>query len=61
MTLVLAVAGSSTGYVGFPSTLLWVDGDWKIKLLDDGSLFAGAASKPVAGQFIPWGGSNGVQ
>lgn len=60
ITLVLAVAGTSTGYVGFPSTLRWVDGDWKIKLLDDGSPYAGVPSSPVAGQFIPWGGSNGL-
>ena len=60
ITLVFAVAGTSTGYVGFPSTLRWVDGDWKIKLLDDGSTFAGVASNPVAGQFIPWGGRSGL-
>ena len=57
MTLVLSVSGGATGYVGFPYTLRWVDGDWKIKLLDDGSPYAGTPSAPVAGQFIPWGGN----
>ena len=60
ITLVFAVAGTSTGYMGFPATLRWVDGDWKVKLLDDGSPYAGVPSAPVAGQFIPWDGSNGV-
>lgn len=59
ITLVFAVAGSSTGYVGLPSTLKWVDSDWKLKLLDDGQAFAGVASKPVAGQFTPWEANNG--
>ena len=59
ITLVLAVAGTSTGYVGFPCTLRWVDGDWKIKLLDDGSPYAGTPSAPVAGQFVSWSGSRG--
>jgi hypothetical protein len=60
ITMVFAVAGSSTGYVGLPSTMVWVDGDWKLKLLDDGQTFAGVASKPVAGQFTPWGTNNGL-
>lgn len=60
ITLVFSVSGTSTGYIGFPSTLRWVDGDWKIKLLDDGSTFAGAATYPVAGQFTPWGGRDGL-
>lgn len=60
ITLVFSVSGTSTGYIGFPSTLRWVDGDWKIKLLDDGSTFAGAATNPVAGQFTPWGGRDGL-
>lgn len=60
MTLVFAAGGTSTGYVGLPSTLVWVEGDWKLKVLDNGQTFAGVASKPVAGQFVPWGGSNGL-
>lgn len=59
ITLVFAIAKSPTGYVGLPSTLQWVDGDWKVKLLDDGSTSAGEATFPVAGQFTPWGGSRG--
>jgi hypothetical protein len=60
ITLVFALAKSPTGYMGLPATLRWIDGDWKLKLLDDGSTFAGDATKPVAGQFTSWGGSHGM-
>lgn len=60
ITLVFAVAKSSTGYMGIPSTLVWVDGDWKLKILDDGSTYAGSVTKPVEGQFTSWGGPNGL-
>ena len=60
MTLVFAAGGASTGYVGLPSTMVWLDGDWKLKVLDNGETYAGAASKPVAGQFIPWSDRNGL-
>lgn len=59
ITLVIAIAKSPTGYVGLPSTLVWVEGDWKLKILDNGQTSAGEATKPVAGQFTPWGGSRG--
>lgn len=59
ITLVIAIAKSPTGYVGLPSTLVWVDGDWKLKILDNGQTSAGEATKPVAGQFTPWGGTRG--
>lgn len=59
VTMVFALANSPTGYVGLPSTLRWVDGDWKLKVLDDGSTFAGVGSKPAAGQFVSWGNANG--
>lgn len=59
ITLVFSLAKSPTGYMGLPATLDWVDGDWKIKLLDNGSMFAGKATTPVDGQFAKWGSNNG--
>ena len=40
--------------------MVWLDGDWKLKVLDNGETYAGAASKPVAGQFIPWSDRKGL-
>lgn len=46
-------------FISMTMTMVWEQesNDWKIKLLDDGSV--GGTSKPVAGQFVTWGGSNG--
>lgn len=50
--VVLRVPGSSTGFSGYPSPMVWVDGDWKLKPLDDGS--TGQASDVTDGDFIYW-------
>ncbi|MEV7574365.1 hypothetical protein AB0P28_14830 [Pseudarthrobacter sp. NPDC089323] len=54
VTLVLASPGTETGYTGMPFTYLWVDGDWRLKVLDSGKPFAGTVSAPVKGQFVEW-------
>lgn len=57
ISLVFSVPQSETGYVGIPTTLVWVNGDWRLKLLDNGSF--GTTSKPVEGQFVKWRPTNG--
>lgn len=59
ITLVVATAASSSGYAGLPLTFRWVDGDWKLKVLDDGSTFVGQPPTPVKGGFVEWSGTNG--
>lgn len=59
VTLVAANTGSPTGYVGIPETFRWVDGDWKLQVLDDGRIFQGQPTTPAAGDFISWGEANG--
>ncbi|TYC96597.1 hypothetical protein FQ377_13800 [Arthrobacter echini] len=59
ITLVVSVPGSPTGYAGIPETFRWVDGDWKLKVLDDGNLFAGEFVTPSSGDFIAWGDTSG--
>lgn len=59
ITLVVATAASSSGYAGLPLTFRWVDGDWKLKILDDGSTFVGQPPVPVKGGFVEWSGTNG--
>lgn len=54
ITLVLTSPKSSTGYMGLPYTFVWVNGDWRLKVLDSGNLFAGSPSSPVKGQFVEW-------
>ncbi|QNE45449.1 hypothetical protein F1C15_15875 (plasmid) [Frigoribacterium sp. NBH87] len=50
--LVLRVPGSATGFRGLPAPMQWVDGDWKVKLLDTGS--TGQASDVTSGSFTYW-------
>lgn len=59
ITLVFATAASASGYSGFPLTFKWVDGDWKLKILDDGSTFVGQPPVPTKGSFVEWRRSNG--
>ena len=59
LTVVYSLATSSTGFVGIPSSLTWEDGDWKVKVLDNGKVSGDHSSKPVAGGFQSWGGTNG--
>lgn len=54
VTLVLASPGTESGYTGLPFTFVWVDGDWRLKVLDSGKPFAGTVSAPVKGQFVEW-------
>ena len=58
LTVVYSLASSSTGYVGFPSSMTWEDGDWKAKVLDNGKVSGSQTTKPVAGGFQSWGGPN---
>lgn len=59
ITLVVATAATSSGYAGLPLTFRWVDGDWKLKILEDGSTFVGQPPVPVKGRFVEWSGQNG--
>ncbi len=59
ITVVFATDKSTTGYAGIPETFRWVDGDWKLKVLDDGRFMTGQTTYPVAGQFVKWAGTNG--
>lgn len=58
LTVVYSFESSSTGYVGIPASMTWENGDWKAKVLDNGKLSGGQATKPVAGGFQSWGGPN---
>lgn len=55
ITLVVSVPGSATGYAGIPETFRWVDGDWKLKVLDNGTIFQGQPTTPASGSFVSWG------
>lgn len=57
ITLVYSYPSSSTGYVGEAATAVWVDGDWKLSVLDDGELSSGNATTPSAGTFTTWSGA----
>ena len=59
ITVVVATDKSSTGYAGIPESFQWVDGDWQLKVLDDGRFMTGQITYPVAGQFVKWSGQNG--
>jgi hypothetical protein len=50
--LVLRVPGSPTGFRGVPSPMVWVDGDWKLKPLDDGT--TGQPSDEGSSDFTNW-------
>ncbi|ALD14370.1 hypothetical protein AES38_14825 (plasmid) [Clavibacter capsici] len=58
ITLVYTFPSSPTGYAGIPATMIWVDGDWKLRVLDDGNLSAGGSTTPGRGDFIPWLGGD---
>ena len=50
--IVLRVPNSSTGFRGIPVPMVWSDGDWKLKLLDDGS--TGQPTDEQEGSFTYW-------
>jgi len=56
LTLVYSYPSSSTGYYGMPMTMVWVDGDWKIAVLDNGAT-SNAGTTPSDGDFIKWTGT----
>jgi len=56
LTLVYSYPASSTGYYGMPMTMTWVDGDWKIAVLDNGAT-SNAGTTPSDGDFIRWTGT----
>jgi hypothetical protein len=59
ITLVIETPISTSGYTGLPLTFRWIDGYWKLKVIDDGSMFVGQPPVPVKGGFVEWVGSNG--
>lgn len=50
--LIMRVPNSATGFRGLPYPMVWADGDWKLKPLDNGS--TGEASDVTSGQFTNW-------
>lgn len=54
VTVVATAPGTQSGYAGFPLTMIWSNGDWRIKVLDTGDGWAGSLSSPVKGQFVEW-------
>lgn len=56
ITLVSSYPSSPTGFAGTPCTVVWVKGDWKLSVLDNGELSAGSATTPSQGDFVAWGG-----
>jgi hypothetical protein len=59
ITLVIETPISTSGYTGLPLTFRWIDGDWKLKVVDDGSMFVGQPPVPVQGGFVEWVGTHG--
>ncbi|WP_420367139.1 hypothetical protein [Curtobacterium sp. L1-20] len=57
--VVLTESGTSTGYFAVPFTMVWVHGDWKVQVQDNGEIFSGNPLTPSEGDFIGWGDSNG--
>lgn len=56
LTLVYSYPSSSTGYYGMPMSMVWVDGDWKISVLDNGAT-SNTGTTPSDGDFIRWTGT----
>ena len=57
VSLVFSSPKVTTGFVATPVTLVWVNGDWRWKIPDNG--VTDAVSYPVEGGFVKWAGSNG--
>jgi hypothetical protein len=58
VTLVYVLPSSATGYIGEACSMVWVDGDWKLSVLDNGSLTGGSATTPSKGDFVAWSGAS---
>ncbi|WP_434513202.1 hypothetical protein ABUV18_03027 (plasmid) [Clavibacter nebraskensis] len=56
LTLVFSRPDSPTGYVGIPCSVVWVNDDWRIHVLDNGELASGRGSTPSKGAFVAWEG-----
>lgn len=54
VTIVATAPGTQSGYIGFPFSFVWVNGDWRVKALDTGDFWAGSTSSPIKGQFVEW-------
>lgn len=54
VTLVFSQPNAQTGFVGLEYTFVWVDNDWRMRVLDDGSAGAGQAIPVNDGQFTKW-------
>ncbi|MFS0853875.1 hypothetical protein [Microbacterium sp. 179-I 3D4 NHS] len=52
LQLVFSLPQSRTGYVGIPITTVWTGGDWRLKVLDDGTL--SEVSEMTADDFAMW-------
>ncbi|WP_459644194.1 hypothetical protein [Kineococcus sp. NUM-3379] len=48
--------GGRTGYVSWPATLRWEDGDWKLVLDDAGEFTAGVQGLPDLTGYVYWSG-----
>lgn len=51
-----SVTSSGGSLVSYPTALVWVDGDWKLDVLDDGSSRFASAPLQNLGGYIPWAG-----
>lgn len=56
LTLVFSRPDSPTGYVGIPCSVIWVNDDWRIHVLDNGELASGRGTTPSKGDFVAWEG-----
>jgi len=56
-TVDVAVRTSNNTQGAFPYMLVWEDGDWKMRVRDDGSPFAAPTQLPDLAGYVPWGGA----
>ncbi|MEJ1816023.1 hypothetical protein [Clavibacter michiganensis] len=56
LTLVFSRPDSPTGYVGIPCSVIWLNDDWRIHVLDNGELASGRGTTPSKGDFVAWEG-----
>lgn len=56
-TVDIAIRTSRGALAGQVYDLVWEDGDWKMRVSDDGSLLTPMAQIPDLGGYIPWSGA----